>query len=73
MYNYMEEKMPQYMFVAAGNHDYFCVMMLRRTSVYFDGHELMEFENTRMGRNLLVVDVRCLINRTSEKQKQIYC
>jgi len=61
VYSYMEEKFPQYMFISAGNREYFCVMLLLRTTVYFDGHQLVDFDNSRMGRNLLVVDVRNLI------------
>lgn len=57
VYTYMEERLPQYMFIAAGSEEYFTTMLLRRTSVYFDGHELLPFPGSCMGRNLLVVEV----------------
>ncbi|KAA0185833.1 putative 5' tyrosyl DNA phosphodiesterase, partial [Hyalella azteca] len=55
-YSYMEERLPQYMFIAAGSEGYFTTMLLLRTTVYFDGHELVSFPSTVMSRNLLVVD-----------------
>lgn len=56
VYSYMEERLPHFMFIAAGSEEYFTTMLLRRTSVYFDGHELLPFPGSCMGRNLLAVE-----------------
>lgn len=58
-YSYMEERLPHYMFIAAGSDGYFTTMMLLRTTIYFDGHELIPFPGSSMERNLLSVDVSC--------------
>ncbi|CAL4062743.1 unnamed protein product, partial [Meganyctiphanes norvegica] len=55
-FSYLENALPQYVFVAAGTDDYFCATLLLRTSVYFDGHSIIPFKNTRMGRNLLCIE-----------------
>ncbi|KAF2353020.1 Endonuclease/exonuclease/phosphatase [Trinorchestia longiramus] len=55
-YSYMEERLSHYMFIAAGPENYFCTVLLLRTTVYFDGHELISFPSTSMSRNLLSVD-----------------
>lgn len=57
VYSYMEEHLPQYMFIAAGAEGYFTAVLLLRTTIYFDGHKLIDFPSTVMERNLLIVEV----------------
>ena len=60
VYHYLEKQLPQYMLIASSDTEYFTVTMLLRTIVHFDGHELVDFPGSVMGRNLLVVKV-CFI------------
>lgn len=55
-FSYLENALPQYVFVAGGTDNYFCATALLRTTVYFDGHTILNFKGTRMGRNLLCVE-----------------
>ncbi|XP_076031726.1 tyrosyl-DNA phosphodiesterase 2-like [Oratosquilla oratoria] len=55
-YSYLEEHLPQYMFVSSGLENYFNATLLRRTTIYFDGHNLTYYPNTRMGRSLLAIE-----------------
>jgi len=55
VYHYLEKELPQYMLIASSDTEYFTVTMLLRTIVHFDGHELVDFPGSLMGRNLLVV------------------
>ncbi|KAG0714100.1 Tyrosyl-DNA phosphodiesterase 2 [Chionoecetes opilio] len=53
---YLEQLLPQFLFLAGDTEDYFIVTLLRRTTVYFDGQTVVPFANTCMGRNLLCVE-----------------
>ncbi|XP_045610571.1 tyrosyl-DNA phosphodiesterase 2 [Procambarus clarkii] len=55
-YSYLEDLLPQFVFVVGDTKEYFTAILLRRTTVYFDGHNLIPFTNTCMGRNLLCVE-----------------
>ncbi|XP_042866505.1 tyrosyl-DNA phosphodiesterase 2-like isoform X2 [Penaeus japonicus] len=55
-YSYLEDLLPQFVFIAGGSREYFTATLLRRTTVYFDGHNLIQFQNSVMGRNLLCVE-----------------
>ncbi|KAB7499836.1 Tyrosyl-DNA phosphodiesterase 2 [Armadillidium nasatum] len=55
-YSYLEDHLPQYMIVPGGLENYFVATLLKRTTVYFDGHFIEPFPNTLMGRNILFVD-----------------
>nr|XP_027207911.1 tyrosyl-DNA phosphodiesterase 2-like [Penaeus vannamei] len=55
-YSYLEDLLPQFVFIAGGSREYFVATLLRRTTVYFDGHNLIQFQNSVMGRNLLCVE-----------------
>lgn len=54
-YSYLEEHLPQFHFIVGNSEQYFTATLLRRTTVYYDGHTVYPYENTRMGRNLLSV------------------
>ncbi|XP_069936326.1 tyrosyl-DNA phosphodiesterase 2 [Cherax quadricarinatus] len=55
-FTYLENLLPQFVFVVGDTRDYFTATLLRRTTVYFDAHNIVPFENTVMGRNLLCVE-----------------
>ena len=48
------------MAIPTGSGDYFTATFLLRTTIHFDEHLLIPFENTRMGRSLMCVDVSFL-------------
>ncbi|XP_042210742.1 tyrosyl-DNA phosphodiesterase 2-like [Homarus americanus] len=55
-YTYLEDLLPQFVFIVGDTEEYFTAILLRRTTVYFDGHNLIPYPNTVMGRNLLSVE-----------------
>lgn len=55
-FTYLEELLPQFLFISGNTEEYFTLTLLRRTTVYFDGQSLVPFANTSMGRNLLCVE-----------------
>uniref|UniRef100_A0A0P4W6W8 Tyrosyl-DNA phosphodiesterase 2 n=1 Tax=Scylla olivacea TaxID=85551 RepID=A0A0P4W6W8_SCYOL len=55
-FTYLEQLLPQFLFIAGGVDNYFTLTLLRRTTVHFDDQTLEPFANTSMGRNLLCVE-----------------
>ncbi|XP_043238148.1 tyrosyl-DNA phosphodiesterase 2-like [Amphibalanus amphitrite] len=56
-YLYIEAKLPQYeLFSAGADRGYFTATLLRKFRVYSDGHRVIEYAHTSMGRNLLCVE-----------------
>lgn len=55
--HYLEDLLPQYLFLMGNTDDYFTATLLQRTTVHFDGQTVVPFANTSMGRNLLCVEV----------------
>ncbi|MPC14935.1 Tyrosyl-DNA phosphodiesterase 2 [Portunus trituberculatus] len=56
-FSYLEQLLPQFLFIPGGVDNYFTLTLLRRTTVHFDSQSLEPFANTRMGRNLLCVEL----------------
>ncbi|XP_050714814.1 tyrosyl-DNA phosphodiesterase 2-like [Eriocheir sinensis] len=54
--HYLEDLLPQYLFLMGDTDDYFTATLLQRTTVHFDGQTVVPFANTSMGRNLLCVE-----------------
>ncbi|XP_061183383.1 tyrosyl-DNA phosphodiesterase 2-like [Saccostrea echinata] len=55
----LKEKCPEYIVIPARGNDYFVAIMLKMEDLDFQSYSVMPFENTRMGRNLLLA--RCRI------------
>lgn len=55
-FSYIENKLPEYKCIASGDGDYFTATLLRRFTVYYDSHKILEYPGTSMGRNLLVTE-----------------
>ena len=60
-YSYFEEHLPSYSFIAGGSSDYFTATLLYRLTVYFDGHTICPYPGTIMDRNMLIVNVSCIL------------
>lgn len=56
--SYLQDLLPQFVFVVGDTSQYFTATLLRRTTVHFDAHTIIPFPNTTMGRNLLSVQVQ---------------
>ncbi|KAK7086708.1 Tyrosyl-DNA phosphodiesterase 2 [Halocaridina rubra] len=54
-YKYLEDHLPQFHFIVGSIDNYFTATLLRRTTVYYDSHNVLPFNNTCMGRELLLV------------------
>ena len=57
-YSFIKSEMTDYECVAAGQSEYFVATLMRRGRVVMDEHQVVNFPNTRMRRNLLAVQVR---------------
>nr|CAD7569763.1 unnamed protein product [Timema californicum] len=55
-FSYVEEKLPEYMCIAGNVEGYFIATLLRRFTVYFDSHQIHEFPDSRMCRNMITVN-----------------
>ncbi|GAB6028296.1 hypothetical protein CHUAL_002473 [Chamberlinius hualienensis] len=62
----LEKLLPDYKVIAGGNpseDEYFTATLLRRATVSCDFHEIIPFETSVMGRNMLVVKIK--VNNTN--------
>ncbi|XP_067120339.1 tyrosyl-DNA phosphodiesterase 2-like [Centruroides vittatus] len=50
--------LPEYKCIPGNNVEYFTVTLLKKNTVSYIDHDIHEYPNTRMGRNLLQVDVK---------------
>jgi hypothetical protein len=56
-FSYIEEKLPEYMCIAGNTDGYFTGALLRKFTVYYDSHKIIEHTGSQMMRNLLAVEV----------------
>jgi hypothetical protein len=56
-FSYIEDKLPEYMCIAGNTDGYFTGTLLRRFTVYYDSHKIIEHPGSQMMRNLLTVEV----------------
>ena len=56
--SFIKSEMTDYECVAAGQSEYFVATLVRRGRMVMDKHQVVNFPNTRMRRNLLAVQVR---------------
>ncbi|XP_063231349.1 tyrosyl-DNA phosphodiesterase 2-like [Bacillus rossius redtenbacheri] len=55
-FTYLEDRLPEYMCIAGNTEGYFSATLLRRFTIYFDGHEIVTYPGSLMMRNLLSVE-----------------
>ncbi|KAK4289355.1 hypothetical protein Pmani_037668 [Petrolisthes manimaculis] len=53
--SYLQDLLPQFVFIVGDTMEYFTATLLRRTTTHYDDHTIIPFDNTTMGRNLLSV------------------
>jgi len=58
-FSYIESKMPNYVCLAAKQHNYFVATLLRKGRVYLDHHTVKDFHTSSMGRHVLAVQAHC--------------
>ncbi|XP_067004499.1 tyrosyl-DNA phosphodiesterase 2 isoform X2 [Anabrus simplex] len=56
-FSYISDKLPEYMCIAGNVEGYFSALMLRRYTVYYDSHKIIQFPSSLMQRNLLCAEV----------------
>jgi hypothetical protein len=56
-FSYIEDKLPEYMCIAGNTADYFTATLLRKFTVYYDSHNIIQHAGSQMMRNLLTVEV----------------
>lgn len=56
-FSYIEDKLPEYMCIAGNTVGYFTATLLRKFTVYYDSHKIVEHAGSQMMRNLLTVEV----------------
>jgi hypothetical protein len=56
-FSYIEDKLPEYMCIAGNTVGYFTATLLRKFTVYYDSHKIIEHADSLMMRNLLTVEV----------------
>ena len=56
-FSYIEDKLPEYMCIAGNTDGYFTATLLRKFTVYYDSHKIIEHAGSLMMRNLLTVEV----------------
>merc|ERR1719376_2018952 len=52
-FSYIESKIPNYVCLAAKQHNYFVATLLRKGRVYLDHHTVKDFHTSSMGRHVL--------------------
>ncbi|PSN48789.1 Tyrosyl-DNA phosphodiesterase 2 [Blattella germanica] len=55
-FSYVESKLPEYMCIAGNNEGYFVATLLRKFTVYYDSHNIIEHPGSLMERNMLTVE-----------------
>merc|ERR1719376_307329 len=58
-FSYIESKIPNYVCLAAKQHNYFVATLLRKGRVYLDHHTVKDFHTSSMGRHVLAVQAHC--------------
>jgi len=58
-FSYIESKMPNYVCLAAKQHNYFVATLLRKGRVYLDHHTVKDFHTSSMGRHVLAAQAHC--------------
>ena len=56
-FSYIEDKLSSYVCIAGDVDGYFTATLLRRKTVVYDKHDIIQFEETLMQRNLTITQV----------------
>ncbi|XP_049857278.1 tyrosyl-DNA phosphodiesterase 2-like isoform X1 [Schistocerca gregaria] len=54
--NYIKDKLPEYVCIAGNTEGYFVATFLRRFTVYYDSHRVVEFPSSLMMRNYIAAE-----------------
>lgn len=52
----LESELPEYKCIKSGEENYFTMTMLRVFTIFYDKHQIIDYPQTMMGRNLLVTE-----------------
>jgi len=75
-FSYIEQKLPDYLCIAAAQDNYFVATLLRKGRVYCDKIKVIDYPGTRMYRSILAVKAHCgavdfdLLNTHLESTKE---